>query len=240
MPPKGETFTFNQMKEIIQQHEESMLKFFNTTVDRLEKKVSTLTEENYNIKKELESIKESLHFHSEIVDEKIGKICNDKSARNNDNIVLDKLAELEDRSRRNNLRFNGIREEEGEDWQKTEAILKKVLTEKLDVKDVMIERVHRTGRNRRPDGTINHKRTIIAKFLNYKDKVHILEQFQKKKLWEKSIFINEDFSERTSQLRKNLFKKAKDLRAAGKQVKVVYNKLIFKNSENSLKDVYQN
>ena len=37
------------------------------------------------------------------------------------NYVLDKLAELEDRSRRNNLRIDGINEEKRETWEMCET-----------------------------------------------------------------------------------------------------------------------
>jgi hypothetical protein len=65
-----------------------------------------------------------------------------------------------------------------------------------------------------------------VKFLNYKDKSAVLEKFIKLKLWNENLFVNEDFSERTIEIRKKLFKDAKELKAKGKYAKVVYNKLI--------------
>ena len=75
-----------------------------------------------------------------------------------------------------------------------------------------IERAHRSGNNYFNDNTRNTKRTIIAKFLNFKDKQTVLEAFRSKKLWNENIFVNEDFSERTLNQRRELFKKAKGLR----------------------------
>jgi hypothetical protein len=53
----------------------------------------------------------------------------------------------------------------------------------------------------------------------------ILENYIKLKLWNQQIYINEDFSERTIEIRKKLFIEAKELRSKGKFAKVVYNKL---------------
>nr|XP_047129346.1 uncharacterized protein LOC105846764 [Hydra vulgaris] len=77
------------------------------------------------------------------------------------------MAELEDRSRRNNLLFEGIEETEGETWKN-----------------------------------------------NYKDRETILDNYKKLKLWNEKMYINEDFSERTINIRKQLFIKAKEIRSS--------------------------
>ena len=64
------------------------------------------------------------------------------------------------------------------------------------------------------------------RFLNYKDKDQVLAKFREKKLWNRNIFINEDFSDYTLEVRKELFKKAKIARENGMYAKVIYNKLI--------------
>ena len=60
------------------------------------------------------------------------------------NYVLDKLAELEDRSRRNNIRTDGINEDKGETWEMCEIKIKNIFQEKLEIhNDIIIERAHR-------------------------------------------------------------------------------------------------
>ncbi|XP_065654545.1 uncharacterized protein LOC136081176 [Hydra vulgaris] len=142
----------------------------------------------------------------------------------NDNVIKDKLAELEDRSRRNNLRFNGIEEKEIETWQETESKIREILKTKLGLNgNIEIERAHRVGKKVMGVKRIN--RTIVVKFLNYKDKNAILDKFVKAKLWNENLFINEDFSERPMEIRRKLFAEAKELRSKGKYAKVTYNKL---------------
>ena len=52
---------------------------------------------------------------------------------------------LEDRSRRDNLRFDGIEEWEEESWLDTEQNLKDTLSDILGIQNVKIERAHRVG-----------------------------------------------------------------------------------------------
>ena len=53
MGPKAETYTFNQVKELLQMHENMLLNVFNSAIDRLDKKIDILKEENPKIKKKL-------------------------------------------------------------------------------------------------------------------------------------------------------------------------------------------
>ena len=101
------------------------------------------------------------------------------------------------------------------------------MKEKLKIEeDILIERVHRTGKIQRNDGTRNKKRTIVAKFLNFRDKSRIPHAYREEKLWKEIIFVNEDFSKETASIRKSLLQKAKDRRSENKVAKVVHDKLI--------------
>ena len=113
--------------------------------------------------------------------------------------VTNKLIDLEDRSRRNNLRIDGMSESRNETWEECEEEIQKVLNKKLGVKNVQIERAHRSKRSK----SINNSgkpRTIVCKLLNYKKKEEILRNT--KKLKGNNIFINGDFCYETMQYRK--------------------------------------
>ena len=71
----------------------------------------------------------------------------DRSHRNNlcFDGLKDKLWDLEDRSHRNNLCFDGVREYENESWNDREEVLKDFLFENLGLRNIKIERAHRTG-----------------------------------------------------------------------------------------------
>ena len=130
-------------------------------------------------------------------------------------------------STRNNLCFDEFQEEINETWEESESIITDFVKEKLKIEeDILIERVHRTGKIQRNDGARNRKRTIVVKFLNFKDKSGILHTYREKKLWKEKIFINEDFPEETASIRKGLLQKAKDLRSQNKVAKIVHDRLI--------------
>ena len=60
MGPKAETYMFSQGKELLQMHENMLLNVFNSTIDRLDKKINILKEENSKIKKELTDLRENV------------------------------------------------------------------------------------------------------------------------------------------------------------------------------------
>ena len=64
-----------------------------------------------------------------------------------DDYFKNKLTILEDLSRRNNIRIEGILGSENEEWDVTEEKLRKVIKGELDIENVVIERVHRVKRN---------------------------------------------------------------------------------------------
>ena len=108
-----------------------------------------------------------------------------------------KLIDLKDRSRRNNLRFEGIKEHENEAWEDCENKIYDLLANKLEmnIENVFIERTHRTRKKNK-----NRSQPIVAQFSFYKDKMNILKNCKKLKNTRFSIF--EDFSRETAAIRK--------------------------------------
>ena len=54
-----------------------------------------------------------------------------------------KMTEMEDRSRRNNIRVDGVTGEKRETWEDCEKKVLDILRDKFEIKDVTIERAHR-------------------------------------------------------------------------------------------------
>ena len=64
--------------------------------------------------------------------------------------VMEKLTELEDRSRRNNVRIDGIPETPNETWKNCEEEVRKIIRNKLNITDdIEIDRCHRMGKFQR-------------------------------------------------------------------------------------------
>ena len=66
------------------------------------------------------------------------------------NEVSEKLIEIEDRSRRNNLRIDGLIENKNETWNDCEKKVQEVLRDKLSIQDdIEFDRYHRMGKRTR-------------------------------------------------------------------------------------------
>ena len=82
--------------------------------------------------------------------------------------LKNKLRILEDRSRRNNIRVEGIAGSENEGWDVTEEKLKKVIKDELDIENVVIERAHRVKRKSRKIRNFYFKEDFSKHFSNKK------------------------------------------------------------------------
>nr|XP_047131786.1 uncharacterized protein LOC124810759 [Hydra vulgaris] len=186
----NKNITIAQLKEIMDIHENTTMKLFSDRIDKLESKILVIQEESKSLKSEVSDLKKSVEFVSDKYESLLSEIDVSKKATmsyqlndakmnlGNDNVIKDKLAELEDRSRRNNFRFNGIEEKEIETWQETEGKIKELLKDKLGLNgNIEIKRAHRVGKKELGDKRKN--RTIVVKFLSFKDKNAILEKFVK-------------------------------------------------------------
>ena len=205
----------SMLEDMFKQHEQSLVdiiaannKIMNDRLDKMEK--------------EIEDLKESLQFTEAVSNEK--KACFEKKIMDENKSLKTKLRDIEDRSRRNNLRIDGVIESEKETWEETEEKVLNIFTNELGIREaIVIERAHRT-KKRRHSTNENRPQTIVLKLLNYKDKQKILKSA--KKLRGTGIFINEDFSRETVEIRKKKWEKVLELRAQGKYAILQYDQII--------------
>ena len=252
MPPKtrsgNDTLEFisrEEVKDLMNLQRETILACFRETVSTF---LSTVNERVDRLPNDVQDIKTSLNFTGDVaenklieVNEKIEKLKIEmKSTQSTQGEIFNvtstikrKLADLEDRSRRCNLRVDGINEHQNENWELTKSKIKNFIKEDLEIQEnVEIERAHRvttsdSKRNNRP-------RTIVFKLLRYPDKEKILAK--RKLLQGTNYYINEDFSEETNRIRKELQLEAKQHRAEGKFARVVYNRLVVHNRRDELNE----
>ena len=250
MGTKKDVFTINKLK-ISCKFMSISNKLFNSTLDRMDKRIGDFIGENAVLKHDVDELKKSLQFHTDQWEENFKTLDNLKSELLQDQKhqqqqkqpvipdlkeIKDKLNDLENRSRRNNLGIDGVIEEENESWLQSEKKLQEIINDQRQLqRDIEIERKNRSGKTV-IDGVANKRRTIIAKFLNFKDKQQVLSEYKARKLWTKGIFINEDFSEDTMEKRKGLFQRTKELREEGKFAKVVYDRLTVRDRRSRLEN----
>ena len=135
--------------------------------------------------------------------------------------LKDKLQDLEDRLPRDNLHFDGVKEYENEPWNDREEVLRDFLFEHLGLQNIKIEHAHRTREKKEDMST-----TILAKFSSYMTKEILLKNARKLK--DTGYYINEDFSKETVEIRKENWKKVKELRKNGKYAILVYDKVFWR------------
>ena len=63
--------------------------------------------------------------------------------------IYNKLVDLEDRSRRCNLRIDGVTEKKGETWEQCEEEIQNIFKEKLGLENINIEREYIAQKERR-------------------------------------------------------------------------------------------
>ena len=137
--------------------------------------------------------------------------------------IENKLVDLEDRSRRNNLRINGIKEGKNETWEEFEERVNCFLEEKLniDTSEIWIERAHRVG-----EKTNGQERQVVVLFNSYKNKLDILRNCKRLKGTNFSVF--ENFSKETASIRKEKWKEVPKNRQNGKISSLQYKTVICK------------
>ena len=196
--------------------------------------IALIKEEVKTVKKDVDDLKLSVEHVDEVNCKKMKKIESDfKSKIEETNTSLEKKIqeiqnkqnEIEDRARRNNIRVDGLAEEDGETWEDSKNKVSTFVKEKMGL-DIDIQRAHRVGRS---DDENDRPRTIVAYLLKYTDKERLLRNG--KVLKGTGVYINEDYCKETMLKRKKLRDEAKDLAKRHIKTKLVYpfDRLIYLN-----------
>ena len=207
---------------------------------------TTLTNQRLdNLSKEIADPKESLEFPQEETEVKF-RTLNEKISTMEQNLfslkkdidiiqttkpswaidIENKLVDLEDRSRRNNLRINGIKEGKNETWEECKERVNCFLEEKLDVdtSEIWIKRAHRVGEKKN-----GQERQIVVQFNSYKNKLDISRNCKKLKGTNFSVF--EDFTKETAGIRREKWKEVLKNRKDGKISYLQYKTVICKEQD---------
>ena len=211
------------VKELLKQQESTLKMFLSAYMDSVNTRID-------NLMKDVQSVKSSLEFTQAQVEELITSDLRVKEVKLQIEDVGNKLDDLENRSRRNNLCFEGIPESPNETWQESESKIKHLISSHMPEvgTDFVIERAHRVGRPR----SDSKPRKIVAPFLNYKDREAVFKA--KKKLHGTNMFVNEDYSDRVLKKRTELMPELNEARCKNQRAFLRLHKLvIYDNPVNS-------
>ena len=167
---------------------------------------------------ELQSVKTDLSDCKNQLKQK-SDLLNDNQLQING--LQQQVANIEDYSRKKNVRIEGIMEIKQENWEQTQSRIQKLFDKKMELENVKVDFAHRIS-----NGGGSGPRTIIAKLNHDTDREKVLKSSWKLKGTQ--IFINEDLSEHTLQKRKEKFPDLKKARQAGKIAYFIKDRLIIR------------
>ena len=189
---------------ILEKTEAKFIAKVDTLLDIIAQKdvaINRLNEQIGEVQRSIEVTDQRVRIH----DEKIQNLdYHADSAFKELNYLVDKSADLEDRSKRNNLIFNGIQEEvDRESNEDCEKKLRNLIVNQdmLNGKSlVQFDRVHRLGSKK---NGATRSRPIVCRLTFFKDKQTILKNGPKLK--GTNISMSEQYSEQTVDLHKKLY-----------------------------------
>lgn len=210
---KNEKNLRQMIEEIVNKTKNELLKSMEMKIDVLEGKLFEKQQESDNLKKSIEKLTEKLDKAETENQQLKAKLIK------NQEMAEEKLNDLEQYSRRNNIRIDGIVDKERESAKETvdiviEKLNAKIPELKITVSD--IDTAHRLGQFAK-----DRKRSIIVKFQSRLTKQHILRN--KKVLHSDRIFINEDLTKMNRAVLQSVRLKQKDfIQAAWSREGIIY------------------
>ena len=159
--------------------------------------------------KDVEELK-PIHAKLEDVNKELDKISKDLASHSQ------KMEYLENQSRRNNIRVNGIPESDNETWEDAEVKVKRAIKDNLGI-EVDIERAHRVDRRKTKSGQANqnHPRTIVCRLRDWKQREQVLRKARRDA---RPMFISTKIYRRQPYRRESL--KFRNLKQLNRRVKL--------------------
>ena len=203
----------DSLKELLLVQQAAYKDAISLLFDSLNKRIEDQNTKIYELQKSLEFSQEELRVAKNDL-----KACKNEVGDQNKQLEECKIeimslnrqvAKQEDYSRRNNIRIEGIDEEKQETWEQTQHKVNKLMKEKMKLENIQVEYAHRIKNKTNSKGP----RTIIARLHHDTDKSTTMKNSHKLK--GTRIYINEDLSEYTLNIRKDKLSELKAARAKG-------------------------
>jgi len=190
-----------------------------------------------DLTKDVREVKKDLHQHEHL------KVELDSVKRQN-KVLKEKMNDMENYSRRDNLEITGIDEHRGESVR---DICVDLFKNKVGItEDIEIVRCHRTGKSDDSQGVNSHRRQykqngsrpILVRFRFYSDKEKILKK--RARLKGTGIYLNDDLSFESKRKRSNLVPILKRVREIDNKAHFRGDRIFFKGrlyGENNIHDL---
>ena len=197
------------LETLLQQNLATTQSFVKMMFESLDKKITELRDENSDLKRSLEFSQKELEIAKKSIAEHETQFKNYSNLDKSYKDMSERLRSIEDHSRRNNLRVEGVTEIENENHERLQYHIQKMFSEKLKV-DVSLESVHRIGGGP-SDG--RKPRALIAKLKTYAERQACLRSAANLK--GTNIYLNEDVSRATHEIRSSKMEELREMRRQG-------------------------
>ncbi|KAH6939329.1 hypothetical protein HPB50_017266 [Hyalomma asiaticum] len=198
---------------VLQAGQNSIMKKLDTIQEKLAKHDAMLSEISDKLGKaerQIQNLNEAVEQHGNEVEELANKVQE----------LQTKNVDLENRSRRANLVFYGVKDDKGETWEQSEELVKDICLSRLAIDLMSVQRAHRIGRFNK-----KYNRPIIVNFSSDKEKMDVLKNAKKFKGSDYSV--DQDYAPETREIRKRLWNYAKtELAESSSKVRLSFDKLI--------------
>ena len=132
---QGDYISLSIIKQLMAQQESAFKSIIESLTKAMTLRVDNLVKEVAELKYSLEYSQKDIASQQTVLDKNIVEIQSITAELSNVKMSLDaycnKTTDLENRSRRNNIRIIGIPEKHNETWEESEVMVKAALTEKL-------------------------------------------------------------------------------------------------------------
>ena len=181
--------------------------FVQLMFDSLKKDVDLLKGENFELKRSLEFTQAELvdaKKETSAQSEKLRRLQEDGCDKGN---LSERLRQLEDYSRRENVIVDGLDESSDENKETLQVQVQDILSNKLNINPVVVD-VHRLGKNIK-----GKSRPVIVKLASFEERQKCLKFAPRLK--GSNLYINKDVSKATHEIRKLKMHELKEKRKQG-------------------------
>ena len=193
---------------ILEQNLDTVKSFIHMMLKEFKDEVEKVKEENRELKRSLEFSQSEVAYLKDVVKKQSEDIKSMQRLPEELNKLDDRVRVMDDALRKNNLRFEGIPESNNENYEQSQAKIQSLISEKLDL-NIKLESANRIG-NRIEN---NKPRPIIARLSNFSDRQKCLRAAYKLK--GSNVYINDDVSRRTIEIRNTKMEELKEKRRQG-------------------------
>ena len=195
------TMDIEMIESMFRNNSNVMKSFVEILFDKLQKEIREVKEENADLKRSLEFTQAELAS--------VQKKEHGASIPRDFSELHERVRILEDRSKSKNLRITGLNELHNENMEQTTHAVQKLVAEKLGQQNVRVKTAFRIGKQ---NGS-SSSREIVAHLSSEQDKTACLKSGRKLK--GSNVYVNDDVSYATLQIRKAKLPELKRKREEG-------------------------